>query len=42
MKRNASPEPIFKTDEQNVYFLAVLLKRVEEITYDKLIVVFRI
>ena len=34
MKRNASPKPIFKTDEQNVYFLAVLPKREEEITTD--------
>ena len=32
MKRNASPKPVFETDEQNVYFLAVLPKKVEEIT----------
>lgn len=32
MERNGSPKPIFETDNQNVYFLAILQKRVEEFT----------
>jgi len=32
MERNGSPKPIFETDDQNVYFLAILPKRVDEFT----------
>ena len=34
MKRNASPKPIFETDEQNVYFVAILPRREAEISVE--------